>query len=120
MQFVSKFVVDYLQVAVGRQTRLMKVYGLDETEDNIKYIARVVREFRGVGFMSSYKFIYDQSCDSVFFLVTDEEDANSTAGLMFRVGDDGLRFFRVMNIMVVGQHSDEYSLELWEISLEDW
>lgn len=36
MQFVSKIMVDYLQLDVDLQTRLMKVLGLDETNGNIK------------------------------------------------------------------------------------
>lgn len=77
------------------------MYGLDETDDNIKFVARVVRDFCGVGFMSSYKFVYDQSCDSVFFLATDEEDANFLASLVFHVGKHALGFLKAMSIMVL-------------------
>ena len=58
--------------------------------------------------MSSYKLVYDQYCDFVFFLATDEEDANSMAGLAFRVGDDRLLLCRVMDVRVVCQHFDQY------------
>lgn len=59
--------------------------------------------------MSSYKLVYDQCSDSVFFLATNVEDANSMDGLVFRVGDDGLLLYRVMDIRVVCQHSDQYN-----------
>ena len=102
--------VENLCLQDGEQNRLVvakEIY----SSDNVKLVARVIRQYLAEEFVPLCKYVVDNASSSVYILAPDADVATMLAGHSFSVEVDGIyaiSFYRVMSFERRPQDQDMY------------
>jgi len=115
------FVVDHLGLEAGEQSKLIAAKGV-YSQDNVRLVARVIRQFLGESFVLKMKYALDSMNCSIYVLVPDAEVAALMAGRSFEVEfGQTISFYRVLSFKVRSEDDDRYqsvqAVMLWPFCL---
>ena len=102
------FVVDHLGLEAREQSKLIAAKGV-YSQDNVRLVARVIRQFLGESFVLKMKYALDSMNSCVYVLVPDDEVAALMASQSFEVEfGQTMSFHRILSFEVRSEEDDHY------------